>query len=181
MAPLMPSSGDFAHTAYISVGSNMGDPLANCRNAIKSLEDSADCRVTGVSPFYRTEPVDYLDQDWFVNAAVRLQTRLSPLELLAELHVIEAEAGRNRVDAVRFGPRPLDLDIIFYDDLVLDTPEITLPHPRMHERRFVLRPLCDMEGELIHPILKKMLHSLLEMLDDPNQKIIRCENPPPMS
>lgn len=158
------------HTAVIAIGSNLGRKLENCRNAIDSLERLPASRVVDTSPFYRTAPIGYEDQDWFVNAAVVLDTALAPFELLDALQEIERRAGRTR-PSVRFGPRVLDLDIIFYDDAVIDTPMLTVPHPRMHERRFVLRPICDMDSAFVHPVLGQPVQTLLDRIQDENQAI----------
>lgn len=158
------------HTAFISVGSNMGDRLANCRAGIAGVVDSQLGEITGVSKFYQTEPVDFTEQDWFVNAAVRISTTLKPEKLLDGLKRIEKSVGRRKT--VRFGPRMLDLDIVLYDDLILDSSKLTLPHPRMHKRRFVLVPICDIEPKIIHPVLRVGLRELLQGLDETEQRII---------
>ena len=157
------------HTAYIAFGSNLGDKLANCREAMAALGATDGIRLLARSAFYRTEPVDYLDQAWFVNAVARIETHLQPLDLLAALQTIETAAGRTRKGAVRFGPRTLDLDIVFYDDLVLDTPELVLPHPRMHKRRFVLKPMCDINPQVLHPVLQRNVQDLLDSLAESGQ------------
>lgn len=161
------------HTAYISAGSNIGDKLLNCKNGLSALAGSGAAVIKAWSHFYKTSPVGYIDQDWFVNAAVKIETELSPSELLNEMVSIQAKAGRSS-DSVRFGPRILDLDIIFYDDVVIELSGLTIPHPRMHERRFVLEPLCDIDPDLIHPVLKKDIRYLLDILDDAGQKTVRC-------
>jgi 2-amino-4-hydroxy-6-hydroxymethyldihydropteridine diphosphokinase len=157
------------HSVIISVGSNMGDKRANCQQGIDRLL-SAGCVLVNVSRFYRTSPVDYLDQDWFVNAAVKVETPLAPLDLLAALQAIQKQAGRTK-SGIRFGPRVLDLDIIFYDQLVMKTAELEIPHPRMHKRRFVLRPICDIDPEIVHPLLNIPLKSLLKQLGDNEQEV----------
>lgn len=157
------------HTAYISVGSNLGDKLENCQRGVTSLTHRG-CEVTAQSGIYRTEPVDYLDQDWFVNYVVQIETRLAPLRLLDVIHAIQREFGRGP-DKVRYGPRILDLDIILYDTITLKTSHLTIPHPRMHKRRFVLQPLCDINPALIHPVLKMDMQSLLNSLKDNEQRI----------
>lgn len=162
------------HRAFISIGSNMGDKLGNCRFGIDGLEKSGASMVTGVSRFYRTAPVDYADQDWFVNAAVRIDTNLDPASLLHEIHAIETDAGRDR-SGVRFGPRTLDMDILFYDQIILDNPELILPHPRLHKRRFVLQPLCDIDPNISHPVLNKTARELLDAVDDPDQELFPLE------
>jgi 2-amino-4-hydroxy-6-hydroxymethyldihydropteridine diphosphokinase len=163
------------HTAYICVGSNLGNKFENCRRAIVGLTRGEASRLIEQSPIYRTEPVDYEDQDWFVNFVVKIATHLGPLHLLQKLKSIEARAGRRR-DVVRFGPRVLDLDIIFYDDLVMDAPQLSIPHPRMHKRRFVLGPVCDIDPHIKHPVLGRTVRSLREDLDETEQRIIRIDD-----
>lgn len=159
------------HTAYISAGSNMGDKLQNCRDGLKALTGTGAALITAWSNFYKTSPVDFTEQDWFVNAVVKIETGYDPFELLKDMISIQGRAGRT-CDPVRFGPRVLDLDIIFYDDIVIDLPGLTIPHPRMHKRRFVLKPLCDIDPDYIHPVFKKNLRHLLDSLDDNDQKVI---------
>ena len=157
------------HTAYISVGSNLGDKLENCQRGVASLTRNG-CQLVAQSGIYRTEPVDYLDQDWFVNYVVQIETQLEPRQLLSIIHTIQKDAGRTG-DKIRFGPRILDLDIILYDALTIDNSDLTIPHPRMHKRRFVLQPLCDIDPTLIHPVLNGDMLSLLHALDDDEQRI----------
>jgi len=152
------------------VGSNLGDKKGNCRQGIDDLLAAGQATLVKVSPFYRTSPVDYFDQDWFVNAAVKLETRLEPFELLAILQAVQQQGGRTKSD-IRFGPRVLDLDIIFYDRLVINTPTLEIPHPRMHKRRFVLQPICDIDPDIIHPILNISVKSLLNQLEDAGQEV----------
>jgi len=163
-------SSPTVHAAYLSVGSNIGDKAANCRRGIQALGAHPGVEVRCCSRLYRTAPVDYTDQDWFVNAAVRVATVLAPEALLDWLLEVERAAGRQR-RGVRFGPRVLDLDIILFDDLVLGTERLTIPHPRMHNRRFVLQPICDMDPQLVHPVLKTPMDELLERLTDPHQEV----------
>ena len=158
------------HTAYLCVGSNLGNKLENCRRGIAALIRDDSTRLIDRSRIYRTEPVDYRDQDWFVNYAVKIATLLGPLALLDRLKAIEHDAGR-MPDPVRFGPRILDLDIIFYDKMILDHPSLAIPHPRMHKRRFVLKPLCDIDPHIHHPVYLRTVQSLLEDLDETNQRI----------
>ncbi|RPH52009.1 MAG: 2-amino-4-hydroxy-6-hydroxymethyldihydropteridine diphosphokinase [Desulfobacteraceae bacterium] len=161
------------HTAYISAGSNIGDKLLNCKKGISDLAGSGAAVIKAWSRFYKTSPVDYKDQDWFVNAAVKIETELDPSDLLKEMFSIQTKAGR-RFDTVRFGPRILDLDIILYDSAIVNSPGLTIPHPRMHKRRFVLEPLCDIDPAVVHPVLKKNLKCLLDSLDDDEQKTVVC-------
>lgn len=158
------------HTAYISVGSNLGDKLRYCREGIAELTRSNRIALQSQSPFYKTEPVDYTDQDWFVNAVLKIDTVWTPVELLEVLEGIERRAGRIR-DAVRFGPRVLDLDIIFYDQRVIDSQRLKVPHPRMHKRRFVLQPICDIDPDIVHPVLQQTVSDLLAQLDASHQRL----------
>ncbi len=162
------------HCAHLSIGSNLGDKLANCRQGIDRLVIADDLSITAVSPVYRTAPVDYLDQNWFVNAALTIQTRLTPLDLLAHLKRIEHLAGRPTT-AIRFGPRPLDMDIIFYDDWIIDQPRLQIPHPRMHQRRFVLQPLNDIAPAHMHPVLQRCVAALCDTLVDASQVVERLD------
>jgi 2-amino-4-hydroxy-6-hydroxymethyldihydropteridine diphosphokinase len=168
----MAVTGQPAHHAYISVGSNLGDKLACCRRGIAQVAALPRTALAGQSPFYRSAPVDYFDQDWFVNAAIKVTTDLAPEQLLAALQAIQRRAGRTAdADKIRFGPRLLDLDIIFYDDLVMDLPALILPHPRMHKRHFVLQPLCDIDPNVLHPVLGQSVVALLAALDTTDQDI----------
>ncbi len=160
-----------SHLAYLSVGSNLGNRLENCRNGVASLTLCADIRLIDQSSIYRTEPVDYQDQGWFVNYAVKIKTVLDPLSLLNILKSIELEAGRVP-HAIRFGPRVLDLDIILYDDVVQNDSRLTIPHPRMHKRRFVLKPICDIDPDINHPVLQQTMLDLLENLAEDGQGIV---------
>ncbi len=161
----------FVHTAFVGVGSNLGQKQDNCLLGIAELTSNGHSRLLNQSRLYRTEPVDYLDQDWFVNCVVQIVTCLDPFELLAVLQDIQKKAGRIS-DAIRFGPRILDMDVIFFDATVIDHPDLTLPHPRMHLRRFVLKPLCDMDPTLRHPILNQTVQQLLDNLEDAGQGIV---------
>ncbi len=159
------------HTAYISIGSNLGDKLENCRRGVEALVSGGQVRITGQSRTYKTEPVDFSEQDWFINCVIRIETRLEPFELLDRLQAIQREAGRI-ADSVRFGPRVLDFDLLLYDRLILDDPRLSLPHPRMHRRRFVLKPLCDIDPHMVHPILGKAVATLLAELDEHGQQVV---------
>jgi 2-amino-4-hydroxy-6-hydroxymethyldihydropteridine diphosphokinase len=157
--------------AHIGVGSNLGDRRANCLNAIAALDRCPGIRVTAVSRLYLTEPVDFADQAWFVNAAVRVETVLEPLALLGVLRGLERQAGR-RDGGRRYGPRILDLDILLFDQKIVAVPDLEIPHPRLHQRRFVLRPLCDIDPDVIHPVLGIRLARLLEALAPQSQQVM---------
>ena len=159
------------HQAFVSIGSNLGDKIENCRNAVKGLLADGRSTLVKSSSLYRTSPVDYQDQDWFVNLVVKIKTNMDPFELLEKTKGIEKAAGR-KDSAVRFGPRVLDLDIIFFDSRVIRTDSLEIPHPRMHKRRFVLKPICDIEPTMMHPLLGKDVRSLLDGLKDTDQKIL---------
>lgn len=162
------------HTAYISVGSNMGDRLKNCRKGMHSLAAGPGCRILAKSRIYATEPVDYADQQWFINRVFKLGTILDPFQLLAQIEAIQRTAGRIE-DPIRFGPRVLDLDILLFDDLILDSERLAIPHPRMHRRRFVLKPICDIDPTIIHPVLKQDMQSLLNGLGEDEQRVIEYQ------
>jgi 2-amino-4-hydroxy-6-hydroxymethyldihydropteridine diphosphokinase len=131
------------------LGSNLGGKRSNLRQALGLLE--AECRVLAVSSFYRTAPVGYREQDWFLNCAARVETERSPQELLEFIQRIEAQLGRERT--IPNGPRTIDIDILLFDSVVIDTGGLTIPHPRMHERLFVLAPLCEIAAAVVHPVL----------------------------
>ena len=159
-----------AHVAYISMGSNLGSRSANCAMAVDMLDATEGIRVTGRSKLFSTEPVDYKDQQWFVNGVVRVETLLSPPELLARLKEIERLVGRT-ASTIRFGPRVLDLDIVLFDDMVMAAENLVIPHPRMHRRRFVLAPFCDIDPEVVHPVLKKSMRELYDGLGPDGQAV----------
>jgi 2-amino-4-hydroxy-6-hydroxymethyldihydropteridine diphosphokinase len=168
----MPGSADNTefHTVYICVGSNLGRRLENCRRGVAKLTCSETTRFVEQSNIYKTEPVDYKDQDWFINYAVKIETVLAPFALLDVIETIEHTAGRIRA-GIRYGPRVLDLDIILYEDVVMNTPRLVIPHPRMHKRRFVLKTICDIDPQIKHPVFKRSMRSLLKNLDKKGQRI----------
>lgn len=148
--------------AYIGIGSNLGDKHKNIERAISLLRSGSTTKVTAVSEMYITKPVGYTEQDDFVNGALEIRTLLSPDQLLDFLHSIEAELKRERT--IRWGPRTIDLDILFYGNLLISDEKLTLPHPRLHERLFAVQPMCDIAPYLIHPLLgKRMLELKLEL------------------
>jgi 2-amino-4-hydroxy-6-hydroxymethyldihydropteridine diphosphokinase len=148
--------------AYIGIGSNQGDRIDYCVKAITSITKFA--VVKSLSSVYETEPAGVIDQPDFINCVVEIETALDPYNLLSKLLDIENELGRKRVGAG--GPRTIDLDLIFYDDLVVQGGDLTLPHPRAHLRRFVLEPLCEIAPDLVHPILNVSVSKLLNDLEE---------------
>jgi 2-amino-4-hydroxy-6-hydroxymethyldihydropteridine diphosphokinase len=150
-------------TVYLGLGANLGDRLANLRLALHRLQTLA--RLEEVSSLYETEPQGVTDQPLFFNAVCRVTTGLEPQALLRFLKNLEWEIGR-RPGGQTWGPRPLDLDILFYDAQVVDVPELKVPHPRLAERAFVLVPLAELAPELRHPLLEKTTKELLASLGE---------------
>ncbi len=145
---------------YLALGTNLGDREENLREAEQRLGAAA--TITGRSSIYETEPWGVADQPWFLNEVVRGETRLTPQELLAVVKTIEQEMGR--APSVRYGPRLIDLDILFYDDRIIRSPGLEVPHPRLAERRFVLVPLEELAPELVHPESGLTIRELLAAL-----------------
>jgi 2-amino-4-hydroxy-6-hydroxymethyldihydropteridine diphosphokinase len=137
--------------AYVGVGANLGDRERTIREALAALGARPGIAVVGVSTLRETDPVGYVDQPRFLNGAVALETQLAPRELLDALLDVERELGRVRGEGPRFGPRPIDLDLLLHGDVVVDEPGLVVPHPRLHERRFALEPLADLDPALVVP------------------------------
>jgi len=146
---------------FLSLGTNLGDRAANLRSAIAMLTPAV--RVARESPIYETAPWGFEDQPNFLNMVIEAETDLAPLDLLKYLKALENELGRE--PTFRYGPRLIDLDILFYDDLILQKPELTIPHPHLHERVFVLIPLADLAPNFIHPVFQKTIQQLLDSIN----------------
>jgi 2-amino-4-hydroxy-6-hydroxymethyldihydropteridine diphosphokinase len=150
-----------AHTVYLALGTNLGDRLASLQQALAALPPLV--RLVAASPVYETPPWGYIDQPAFLNQVIRAETALDPHALLENLKHIETSVGRTAT--FRYGPRVIDLDILFYDEILLDSPELTIPHPHIPERAFVLVPLADLNPHLRHPALGKTVRQMLEGID----------------
>lgn len=148
--------------AYLSLGSNLGNREAQLREAEQRLSNLG--RITTVSSYYETEPVEFINQPWFLNAALALETNLTPHELVHSILQIEREMGRERVQ--KKGPRSIDIDILLFGDSIINSAELTIPHPAMHHRRFVLEPLAEIVPEARHPLQKKTVRDLLDALPE---------------
>ena len=147
-------------TVYLSLGSNLGDRKANLEAAIAKLEDLGDVKT--VSSFYETEPMEMAAQPWFLNCAVSLETELMPKQLMKAILALEQEMGRRRAQPK--GPRTIDIDILLFGHSVIAAKGLTVPHPAMHERRFVLEPLAEIADQVKHPVLHKSIRELRDAL-----------------
>ena len=150
------------HTAYIAFGSNMGDKRQFIDNGIRGLSQTKGCRIEAVSDYLITEPYGVIDQDEFLNGALKMRTLLTPEELLERLHQLEQEANRERI--IHWGPRTLDLDILFYDQEIIDSPTLHIPHTDLQNRTFVLIPMNQIAPYLRHPVLNQTISQLLDSL-----------------
>ena len=157
------------HTVYIALGTNLGDRSANLDSALASLPPAVN--ILSSSPVYETPPWGYLRQSSFLNQVVKCETHLTPEELLDYLKAIEKRLGRK--PTFLYGPRTIDLDILFYDDLVLETSSLTIPHPRLDERAFVLVPFANLDSDMLHPVSGKSIRELLESVDISGVELIR--------
>ncbi len=149
------------HIVYLALGTNLGDRLSNLRVAVQSLPPEV--RVLTESRIFETPPWGYTPQPPFLNMAIQAETDLPPAELLSYLKHLETRMGRKKT--LHWGPRLIDLDILFYDALTLDTPDLVIPHPHLHERGFVLAPLADLAPDLEHPLLHRRIRDLLTTVD----------------
>lgn len=149
----------------------MGDKAAQIKAALQRLEHLPGSRLTAVSPFYKTQPVGRTGQDWFVNAAALIETALSPRELLKALLGIESGMGRVRTE--KWGPRLIDLDLLFFGQQIIEEPDLKAPHPRLDKRRFVLKPLSDVAPDWVHPVTGLTPGEMLARLAEGGQEVIR--------
>ncbi len=161
-----------AVVAYLSAGSNLGDRKDNLQQGVRRLVE-AGLAVRRVSSIFETEPVGFQQQPWFLNIALEVETTLSPSQLLACCQEVETSAGRVR--SFTGAPRTLDLDILLYGDVILDEPGLRIPHPRMHQRRFVLEPLVQIAPGLVHPELRQKVSHLLSVCADSSTVLLVSE------
>lgn len=161
--------------AYVGIGSNLGDGPAQVATAVAHMAALPGTRVLRTSSLYETEPWGE-SPNWYVNAVAELETTLASEDLLERLLAIETTMGRRRIAGERWAPRPIDLDLLLHDSLVLERPTLTLPHPRLHERRFVLEPLAELAPDAMHPRLGQRIAALLAGVDD--DKVVRRVAPP---
>ncbi len=164
------------HIAYIGIGSNLGDKLSQCERAVSEILKVNNHKVLARSSLFKAQPVGYTPQDWFVNGVLKIETDLDPPELLRTLKTIESKLGRT--ETFRWGPRAIDLDILFFDDIEIDTEELQIPHPQIQNRQFVLIPLAEIDRSLVHPVLKKTIQQLLnDSKEDQGVEKIKIPNP----
>ncbi|MFB3926518.1 MAG: 2-amino-4-hydroxy-6-hydroxymethyldihydropteridine diphosphokinase [Syntrophales bacterium] len=158
--------------AFVGIGSNLGEPVRNCLAAVERLSEVEKTEILERSSLYRTEPVGIRAQNWFVNCAVEIRTRHDPDQLLNSLQEIERDMGRAR--EIRWGPRIIDLDILFYGQEIIRTGRLTVPHPELHKRRFVLVPLNEIASYLIHPVFGISIKGLLDRLLD-HKEVVKID------
>ncbi len=152
------------HIVYIGIGSNVGNKAHQCEQAISEILKIDRHKLLAKSSFFKTQPMGYTSQDWFVNGVIKIETDLELPDFLRALKAIESKLGRT--ETFRWGPRTIDLDILFFDDREMKTEEVQIPHPHLHERQFVLIPLAELDRDLFHPVLKKTVGELLENLKE---------------
>jgi 2-amino-4-hydroxy-6-hydroxymethyldihydropteridine diphosphokinase len=148
------------HIAYIGIGSNIGDKVHQCERAISEILKVDRHRLLAKSSLFKTQPIGYTSQDWFVNGVIKIETNLKAPDLLRTLKTTESQLGR--IETFRWGPRTIDLDILFFDDIEIHTEDLQIPHPFIQNRQFVLIPLAEIDPTLVHPVLKKTVQELLK-------------------
>ncbi len=153
--------------AFLSLGSNKGDRLSVIQQAVNFLSADNSIEIAAASSFYETEPWGKKNQNWFVNAVIAVRTELSPVELLRVCQDIEARLGRKRELEEHWGERPIDIDILFYDNLIFSNEILTIPHKFVHKRAFALVPMLEIKANYVHPVLNKTISELHEELEDP--------------
>jgi 2-amino-4-hydroxy-6-hydroxymethyldihydropteridine diphosphokinase len=150
--------------AFIGIGSNIGDPVDACREAVRQISEIPEVRMLRCSSLYRTEPVGPQDQPWFINAVAEIRTSLAPRRVFEALQGIEQRMGRT--EGPKWGPRLIDLDLLLYGQEIVTEKDLTIPHPELHRRRFVLAPLCELASYTIHPAFGVSISGLLDRLTD---------------
>ena len=153
--------------AFLSLGSNKDDRVSVIQQAVNFLSSDNSIEIAAASSFYETEPWGKKNQNWFVNAVIAVRTELSPVELLRVCQDIEARLGRKRESEEHWGERPIDIDILFYDNLIFSNEILTIPHKFVHKRAFALVPMLEIKANYVHPVLNKTISELHEELEDP--------------
>ena len=151
-------------TVFISIGSNIGKKITNCIKAIEEVSNFNNTQIVKKSKFYETEPLENREQDNFINCVIKIKTVLKPFELLSKLQEAEKKLGREKTKK-RYTKRIIDLDIIFYNNDIIKLPNLEIPHPKAHKRVFVLKPICDINKNFIHPVIKKKVKEILKNLE----------------
>jgi 2-amino-4-hydroxy-6-hydroxymethyldihydropteridine diphosphokinase len=157
------------NTVYLSLGSNIGDRVANLQQATERLQKLG--TIVAASSLYETDPVEVEQQPMFLNCALAMETELTPRRFLSRILALERSMGRRRTQVK--GPRTIDIDIVFFGSAVVDTPALTIPHPAMHQRRFVLEPLAEIAPDARHPVLKRSMRELLDALPQGSEEVRR--------